>query len=246
MTERRDDPKALAFELIERSGMDQSLERLAEKGRGAFWLRAWRTGNLEIAWAATAPLLRRDVLAKTAVTCLARQLDGEHLPSVLAWFRSSLGEKIRRLEVEATSPARHADYRKFVGRLPETTIPESRLAAVQEMEEESRGVERHAELERAMRRAMAHALAPLGREDDEDAAADPAGDERLRFWLTTAALFAYDSLTDAEVEAYLRFERSPGGVWFWTLYWACLHETVAATEAQAAAAVKTLARRPER
>jgi hypothetical protein len=35
-------------------------------------------------------------------------------------------------------------------------------------------------------------------------------------------------------------------VWFWTLYWACLHETVAATKSQAAAVIKTLARRAAR
>jgi hypothetical protein len=226
--------------------MNRALEHLAETARGTFWLHAWRARDPRGAWAAVAPLLRRDALAKPATACLARHHDADALPEVLAWLRSPLGEKIQRLEREASSPDRIAAYRAFVEKLPEAGIAERRLAPLQAIQEEGRFAERNAELERTMRRAMARALAPLGQPSGDNDEDRPANDERWRFWLVTAALWAYQDVSEAELEAYLDFERSPGGVWFGTLYWQCLHETVGATEAQAAAAIKALTRRAAR
>jgi hypothetical protein len=52
-------------------------------------------------------------------------------------------------------------------------------------------------------------------------------------------LFAYDTLTDAELQTYDRFDASPTGVWFTNTYWGCLRETVKATEQRLAEALKS-------
>jgi hypothetical protein len=120
------------------------------------------------------------------------------------------------------------------------------LSLIQQLERSGRGADRHLALDRALRQAMRRAVLPLAsssviHEDEEDA--NLRSEERTRFWLVTATLFAYRGLGSAQIEAAVRFERSPAGVWFTTVAWASLQEAVAVVEQRAAAAIRSVAAR---
>jgi hypothetical protein len=236
--ERHDEATAVARELIELSGMDRSLEHLAEIGRQSASTLVWRRRDVQRAWSTLIPLLRRDVLAKPATACLARHLSAGHGTELMAWFRTPLGDRIQKLEAELATPSGREEYRKFVIQLPDAKIVPARLELVQRMAERSRMAEQQTDLDASMRTAMARALGQS--DDDEDESRDRlATNEHNRFWAVTAMLFAYESLTDAELQTYDRFDASPPGVWFTNTYWDCLRETVKATEQRVAEALKS-------
>jgi hypothetical protein len=236
--ERRDEATALARELIELSGMDRSLEHLAEIGRQSASTLVWRRRDVQRTWSTLMPLLRRDVLAKPATACLARNLGASHGAELLAWLRAPLGAKIQKLEAELSSPSGRQEYRTFVIQLPDTKIAPARLEIVQRMAERSRLAEQQTDLDASMRTAIARALGQSA-EDDDDSRDRLATSEHNRFWAVTAMLFAYHSLTDAELQTYDRFDASPTGVWFTNTYWDCLRETVKVTEQRVTEALKS-------
>jgi hypothetical protein len=207
---------------------------------------AWSTREPNAAWAALGPVFRRDVVASATTTALARRLDTEHLPAVLAWLRSGEHLRIREAEIEAAKPANQRLYRRFVTSLAEANPKLPHLSLIQQLERSGRGADRHLALDRALRQAMRRAVLPLAsssviHEDEEDA--NLRSEERTRFWLVTATLFAYRGLGSAQIEAAVRFERSPAGVWFTTVAWASLQEAVAVVEQRAAAAIRSVAAR---
>jgi hypothetical protein len=159
----RDEATTLARELIELSGMDRSLEHLAEIGRESASARIWRRRGAERTWSTLMPLLRRDVLAKPATACVARHLGpGPGTPGpgteMMAWLRSALGAKIQKLEADLASPEGRQAYRKFVTGLPDGKIQPARLEIVQRMEERSRMAEQQTNLESSMRAAIDRVL----------------------------------------------------------------------------------------
>jgi hypothetical protein len=240
--ERRDEATALALELIELSGMDRSLEHLAEIARQTAYTKIWRRRDVQRTWSTLMPLLRRDVLAKPATACVARHLGAGPSTEMMAWVRSPLGAKIQKLEAELASSGGRQEYRKFVIGLPDTKIQPARLEIVQRMEERSRMAERQSELEASMRAAMGRVLGQgqSDEDNDDDESRDRlATNEHNRFWAVTAMLFAYHNLTEAELQTYDRFDASPTGVWFTNTYWGCLRETVKATEQRLTEALKS-------
>lgn len=236
----------LAREVVELSGIDRYLENLALTVRGEFGRLFWRLEDGQAAWQAVAPLFRRDVMTASATEVLARHLESQHTPALLDWLRSPLYRRINRLEVEASSPASQSKYRQFVSGLPDSGIPPRRLATVQKMERASRAAEFQVEMERAVRQALRQALSPLlasGRGADGQGVEEAGRDEteRMRVELLTVVMFAYRTLTDAELEAYARFEASPAGLWASGVFRECLREALRAAEQRATLAIKMLA-----
>ncbi|HSF06576.1 MAG TPA: DUF4124 domain-containing protein [Methylomirabilota bacterium] len=242
----REDGRGIARELIELAGIDRYVEDLMRGAQGDLARLAWSTREPNAAWAALGPVFRRDVVASATTAALARRLDTEHLPAVLAWLRSGEHLRIREAEIEAAKPANQRLYRRFVASLAETNPKLPHLGLIQQLERSGRGTDRHLALERALRQAMRRAVVPLAtpsaiNEDEEDA--NLRSEERTRFWLVTATLFAYRGLGSAQIEAAVRFERSPAGVWFTAAAWESLEEAVAVVEQRAAAAIRSAAAR---
>ena len=242
----REDARGVARELIELAGIDRYVEDLARGAQGDLARLAWSTREPNAAWAALVPVFRRDVVAAATTAALARRLETEHLPAVLAWLRSPEHRRIREAEIEAAKPANHRLYRRFVTSLAETSPKLPHLSLVQQLERSGRGADRHLALERALRQAMRRAVVPLATRsatDDAEEDGNTRSEERTRFWLVTATLFAYRGLGSAQIEAAVRFERSPAGVWFTTVAWESLEEAVAVVEQRAATAIRSVAAR---
>lgn len=238
----REDRRGVAREIMDLAGIDRYLEDLARTAQGDLARLAWSTRDPNAAWAALVPVLRRDVITGATAAALARRIDSEHLPALLAWLRSPEHLKLRQAEREAAQPASQHLYRRFVASLAEPNAKIPNLSSIQQLERAGRGPERHVALEHALRLAMQRAVAPLVRRPpgDEDDDVRPRAEERVRFWLLTASLFAYRGLGSAHIEAAIRFERSAAGLWFTAIAWESLEEAVTVVEQRAAAAVRAI------
>ncbi len=242
----QEDGRVVARELIELAGIDRYVEDLVRGAQGELARLAWSTREPNAAWAALVPVFRRDVVAAATTAALARRTETEHLPAVLAWLRSPEHLRIREAELEAAKPANHRRYRQFVASLAETSPKLPHLGLIQQLERSGRGADRHLALERALRQAMRRAVVPLAirsATDEEEEDGSTRSEERTRFWLVTATLFAYRGLGSAQIEAAVRFERSAAGTWFTTAAWESLEEAVTVVEGRAAAAIKSVAAR---
>jgi len=242
----REEGRGVARELMELAGIDRYVEDLARGAQGDLARLAWSTREPNAAWAALVPVVRRDVVAAATAAALARRLETEHLPAVLAWLRSPEHLRISQAEIEAAKPANHRLYRQFVASLAETSAKLPHLPLVQQLERAGRGADRHLALERALRQAMRRAVAPLAPRsatDDDEEDGNTRAEERTRFWRVTGTLFAYRGLGSAQIEAAVRFERSPAGVWFTTVAWESLEEAVAVVEQRATAVIRSVAAR---
>ncbi|MGH7313251.1 MAG: hypothetical protein ACREJV_08765, partial [Candidatus Rokuibacteriota bacterium] len=231
---------------MELAGIDRYVEDLARGAQGDLARLAWSTREPNAAWAALIPVVRRDVLAAATAAALARRLEAEHLPAVLAWLRSPEHLRIRQAQIEAAKPATHPLYRRFVASLVEPNAKLPHLALIQQLERAGRGADRHLALERALRQAMQRAVAPLAdhsAHDDEEEDGNTRAEERTRFWRVTGALFAYRGLGSVQIEAAVRFEGSPAGLWFTTVAWESLEEAVLVVEQRATAAIRSVAAR---
>src|SRR5262245_3136376 len=237
--------RVLVREVMELSGIDRYLEDVARSAQGDLARLAWSTREPSAAWAALAPVFRRDVMAAATAAALARRLENEHLPGLIAWLHSPEHRQLRQAELDAAKPANHRVYRQFVAALADPNAKLPHLSLVQQLERSGRGADRHLALERALRLSMRRAVAPLTVRvlDDEDEETSPRAEERTRFWLMTGTLFAYRGLGSAQIEAAVRFERSPAGVWFTTIAWESLEEAVRVVEQRATAAIKAVATR---
>jgi hypothetical protein len=241
----REDGRGLVREVMELAGIDRYLEDLARSAQGDLARLAWSTREPSAAWAALAPVFRRDVMAAATAAALARRLESEHLPALLAWLHSPEHRQLRQAELDAATPANHRVYRQFVAGLADPNAKLPHLSLVQQLERSGRGADRHLALERALRQSMRRAVAPLAvrAPDDDEEETSPRAEERTRFWLVTGTLFAYRGLGSAQIEAAVRFERSPAGVWFTTAAWESLDEAVLVVEQRATAAIRSVATR---
>jgi hypothetical protein len=242
----REDGKSIAREVMELAGIERYVDNLARGAHGDLARLAWSTRDPGAAWAALAPVFRPDVVAAATATALTRRLEGHHLPALMAWLHSSEHQQIRQAELEAAKPVNHRLYRQFVSSLTDSGAKLPHLSLVQQLERFGRGADRHLALDRALRHSMRRAVAPIavrsGSDDDEEEVSTRT-EERTRFWLVTATLFAYRGLGSTQIEAAVRFERSPAGVWFTGVAWESLEEAVQVVEQRAAAAIRSVAAR---
>lgn len=242
----REDGKSVVREVMELAGIERYVDNLARGAHGDLARLAWSTRDPGAAWAALAPVFRPDVVAAATATALTRRLEGPHLPALMAWLHSSEHQQIRQAELEAAKPVNHRLYRQFVSSLTDSGAKLQHLSLVQQLERSGRGADRHLALDRALRHSMRRAVAPIavrsGSYDDEEEVSTRT-EERTRFWLVTGTLFAYRGLGSSQIEAAVRFERSPAGVWFTGVAWESLEEAVQVVEQRAAAAIRSLAAR---
>jgi hypothetical protein len=242
----REDAKGITREVMELAGIERYVDNLARGAHGDLARLAWSTRDPGAAWAALAPVFRPDVVAAATATALTRRLDGPHLPALIAWLHSSEHQQIRQAELEAAKPVNHRLYRQFVSSLTASGAKLPHLSLVQQLERSGRGADRHLALERALRQGMRRAVAPIavrGNSYDDEEEVSTRTEERTRFWLVTGTLFAYRGLGSSQIEAVVRFERSPAGVWFTGVAWESLEEAVQVVEQRAAAAIRSVAAR---
>ncbi len=143
------------------------------------------------------------------------------LDKVIHWLDSPLGKKCTRLEEAASTPETLSNVKKFAARLKQAPPAANRLAILRRLDAAVKATETNVEIAMNTQLAVAFAVVKsLPREQQgslKDIAAQmeknrPQIEAVMKSQTLLFALYAYQDLTNAELERYLRFATSPAGM----------------------------------
>ena len=160
-------------------------------------------------------------IKKTIIKEVKASMTVKDLDTVLKWLNSPFGKKLTRLEEAASTPETLSDVKKFAARLKQAPPAAKRLDILRRLDAAVKATETNVEI--AMNTQLAVALAvvkSLPREQQgsfKDIAAQlkknrPQIEAVMKSQTLVFALYTYQSLTDKELESYIRFATSPAGV----------------------------------
>jgi hypothetical protein len=140
----------------------------------------------------------------------------QHIQSVIQWYRSSLGEKITRLEGESYNPDSKPALELFVKNLLNAPPSEERMFLIEEIERSSgmtdAGITLYLEYVKLMypfnKNIQGKRLGKMLRMWKESIT------EPLRETVLRGLLFSYKDLKDKELDKYVEFLSSKAGRWF--------------------------------
>ena len=160
-------------------------------------------------------------IKKTIIKEVKASMTVKDLDTVLKWLNSPFGKKLTRLEEAASTPETLSEVKKFAARLKQAPPAAKRLDILRRLDAAVKATETNVEI--AMNTQLAVALAvvkSLPREQQgsfKDIAAQlkknrPQIEAVMKSQTIVFALYTYQSLTDKELESYIRFATSPAGV----------------------------------
>jgi hypothetical protein len=143
------------------------------------------------------------------------------LDTVLKWLDSPLGKKLTRLEEAASTPETLSEVKKFATRLKQSPPAATRLNILRKLDAAVKATETNVEIAMNTQLAVAFAVVKSLPEEQqgsfEDIAAQlkknrPQIEAVMKSQTLIFSLYTYQSLSDGELEAYIRFATSPAGV----------------------------------
>ena len=160
-------------------------------------------------------------IKKTIIKEVKASMTVKDLDTVLKWLNSPFGKKLTRLEEAASTPETLSEIKKFAARLKQAPPAAKRLDILRRLDAAVKATETNVEI--AMNTQLAVALAVVKslpdeqQESFEDIAAQlkknrPQIEAVMKSQTIVFALYTYQSLTDKELESYIRFATSPAGV----------------------------------
>ena len=157
---------------------------------------------------------------KTIIKEVKASMTVKDLDNVLKWLDSPLGKKLTRLEEAASNPEAFSEVKKFAARLKQTPPAANRLDILRRLDAAVKATETNVEIAMNTQLAVAFAVVKsLPQEQQgslEDIAAQleknrPRIEAAMKSQTLIFALYAYQDLTDGELEAYIKFATSPAG-----------------------------------
>jgi hypothetical protein len=206
---------AAVDELLERSGLRAQLEALAGGIRAQLvTTRARRDSRDRVMIDRIAARhFDAELLYARIRLQFGRGVDGAKLDAALAWYRSPLGGRITRHEVEAITAERAL--------VPLPT--EERIELVQRLDERGGASETALDIAMSLVRSLTRAAEPFrpahlrltaGQLEDRMARTRTEVLAPIRITCLQNMLFAYRELDDQELAEYARFVESPAGQWY--------------------------------
>jgi hypothetical protein len=159
-------------------------------------------------------------LKKTIIKEVKESMTVKDLDKVFRWLDSPLGEKCTRLEEAASTPETLSEIRKFAARLQQSPPAANRLDILKRLDAAVKATETNVEITMNTQLAVAFAVVkslPIEQQGSlEDIAAQleknrPHIEAVMRSQTLLFALYAYQDLTNAELEKYIQFATSPAG-----------------------------------
>lgn len=138
----------------------------------------------------------------------------------LAWARTSLGQKIARLDEYTSTIEGQAALEQFAAALDRSTMSKEQVALIQRLVDEAHVVEMVIDIAVSMQKGVAAAALAASAQDNLSslpqvfAQIDQRRDELRGYYEKTvllSSLFTYQSLTEDELRRYLEFVNSPHG-----------------------------------
>jgi hypothetical protein len=154
---------------------------------------------------------------------LHRSRDGDRMAAALATMRSPLARRITELELSGSSPDAQPELRGFAARLQNAPPAATRLAAVRRLDGVSGATSLSLESLGALLHGLVTGMAPSmpaarrpspGDVDALVAQTLKQTEPALRAATEVSLLFAYRSLSDAELEEYVAQSESEPMQWF--------------------------------
>ena len=205
--------------LLERSGLKGQLETLSAGVRAQFLRGQLRDQDRITIDRIVLAHFNAEVLYSRVALELARDVDAAKLAEALAWYDSPLGRRVTAVELAA----------RFAGERNASAAPEAdrpsagRVALVERLDAGLGASETTVDITVAVVRSLVEALQPslpalanLSRSqlDEQLAVARNRTLAVFKPAYIAGMLVAYQSLSDAELAAYLRFVESEAGRWY--------------------------------
>jgi hypothetical protein len=217
---------ATAERLLRRSGLWAQLEHIGPQLRQGLTEAATQQGSPlspeDLARLRAAAEVAYDTtrLRSVALRTTARELQPQHLPALTAWYESSTGAAMTRLEEQASADQRGSDAVSEDGRARLAAMTPERRAQLEQLMLASRMVDATVSMTintiEGIRQGLARVMPPgTGPSDAEMRALLAAELPKLKAGLEQTLLAfcaaAYADATDAQLEAYVAFLRTPAG-----------------------------------
>ncbi len=220
---------ALIQELYVKSGMEKQMEQLPLVIQAAFDRAVleddFRIQELPKNFTSTVSMLAREAYAPESLKAivlpdLREKLTVQDLKEVLKWLDSPLGKICTRLEEAASTPEALAESQQYAARIKNSPPTAAHLAVLQKLDSAMKATESTVEV--AINTSFAIALAinatlPLEQQDPlKEIKRDleknrPQIEAAAKSETAIALLYTYRSLTEAQIQQYVKFLTSPAG-----------------------------------
>ncbi len=219
--EKTTDPRSVQT-LMNKSGLDKQLEQIApmvQSGitRANQQSKALSPEALNALGGMAARAFDAKALKEKVRKHIQANLSGTDIQAALAWLGSPLGEKITKLEEDASTPAAYAEMQKTAGKLARNA---GRIDLAGKLDNAVKatetGVAVALNIQTALFAALTSAAPPDKRpsmEDIEKEVMKSKGQIRSAVEQDTLLtfLYTYRSLSDAEINKYIDFAESASG-----------------------------------
>ncbi|SPF44496.1 exported hypothetical protein [Syntrophobacter sp. SbD1] len=151
---------------------------------------------------------------------LAGKLTEQDIKEVLRWLDSPEGKKCTRLEEAASAPEAQAEQQQYAALLRDSPPTAERLKVLRELDSALKVTESAVEISINMQVALVLgmiATLPIEQQKQSDTVARelekrrPELEAKVRSTMLISDLYVYKNLTDAEIEQYTEFGKSPAG-----------------------------------
>jgi hypothetical protein len=212
-----------ALVLMKRSGMYEQLGSLAPAIEQQIQTEY---PGMPLATRATLAKAMREAYAaepmrEAARAVLSRSLDANHLRGVDAWLGSPQGQRITRLEEEASTPEGTRKMQAYAASLQMQPPSVDRISLMQDLDRVTGSTELATEIAIETAGAVARGMSAMNTGAASAAeihaaieAQRPAIRAAMEQSTLVSLLFTYQSLSAQQVGAYIAFMKSPAGRWY--------------------------------
>ncbi len=159
-------------------------------------------------------------LKETILAELAAKLTAQDIKDTLQWLDSPIGKKCTQLEEAASTPEAEAEMEQYAARLHDSPPTAERLKVLRELDSAAKVTGNAVQMAIQTQAAVAlavRATVPSERQEPIEDIYREIEKSRPEIEALTASqtmisqLYAYRSLTDAEIQRYTKFAKSPAG-----------------------------------
>ena len=221
------------LELYVKSGMENQVEQLPSVIQTVFdqsvpqddQARKLPKEILSVMRASVPEAYAPERLKKTIVAELAERLTDQDIKDTLKWLDSPVGKKCTQLEEAASTAEAQAEMEQYAARLSDSPPTAERLKVLRELDSAAKVTEDAVQMAIQTQAAVALAVRATLPSEQQEALGDvyreiektrPTVEASARSQTLVSLLFTYRSLTDAEIELYTGFAKSPAGSKFYS------------------------------
>jgi hypothetical protein len=166
---------------------------------------------------------------------LKEKLRAQDIKKVLRWLDSPLGKKCTQLEEAASAPEAQAEIQQYTARLQDSPPTAKRLKVLREFDSALKATESAVDIAIHTQVAVAMAIIaafpleqqrPLDDLSREMEKTRPVLEATVRSQMLISDLYTYRSLTEADIQLYTKFAKSPAGSKYTSVTTAVLKEAV--------------------